>query len=66
METYVRKMFYKIPQAAVAPRSRKISTGPGMPTIRDEDGENLSSEAPPRFFLPQFSITSVAESDSES
>ena len=46
------------------PRSKKISTGPGMPTIRDEDGvdHNEDQEADPVF---PFKIATHGETESE-
>ena len=82
-----KRLFYLLYQA---PRSRKISTGPGMPTIRDEESEvkprrfkheakprrpesevNVKRHEPqasanPRRVLPQISVTSVPETESES
>ncbi len=82
-----KRLFYLLYQA---PRSRKISTGPGMPTIRDEEsdvkprrpkhevkprrpesevnvrGPEPQASANPRRVLPQISVTSVPETESES
>ncbi len=56
-----------LPQAAEVtrtPRSKKISTGPGMPTIRDEDGDDHDEdgETDPGY---HFNIAGHGETESE-
>ena len=65
-----QEVFPRVPDVPLAaevtrtPRTKKISTGPGMPTIRDEDGvdHNEDEEADPVF---PFNIATHGETESE-